>query len=59
MHDCMCVCAWEREGGRERGRESERLYEGVNVTYPIILCEGKLTIMHTVHCNVVYYGYAQ
>ena len=35
------------DGGREGGRESERLYEGVNVTYPIILCERKLTISRT------------
>ena len=59
MTACACVHGREREGGRERGRESERLYEGVNVTYPIVLCEGKLLITHTVHCNVVYYRYAQ
>ena len=48
----MTACACVHGRGRERERESERLYKGVNVTYPIILCEGKFTIMHTL-CSVM------
>ena len=24
MHPCVCVCVWEREGGRETQRERQR-----------------------------------